>query len=154
MPRGRLDNALDALIINDHIISFGKFEEMFNSIQDGDVNSSLGTAKDLFFEFDPNKRPILWRILVTQALLYRCILELSRRRNMTSKQILDFVTCVPKEEKLLFDWRLSGQDVTDKMVYEPFDVAGVYLFERLKQPLQLLETISQRKVNAQAGVDI
>lgn len=79
---GRLDNALDALInqeekTGDRFISFGEFEEKFDTIKEDDVNSSLGTARDIFSEFHPSTRPVLWRILVAQGLLYQCILELS-----------------------------------------------------------------------------
>ena len=152
---GRLDNALDTLIIDEerisyHFMSFGEFEKEFDKIQEGDVKSSLGTVKDLFFEFHPHTRPVLWRILITQALLYRCILELSLKRNMTLHQIMEFLTTISREEMSHFDWRLPEQKIDDNIIFEPFEVAKTYLNSSLKRRLELLETISRRKANTEA----
>jgi len=73
----------------DHFISVGEFEEKFDTIKEDDVNSSLGTVRDIFFEFHPSTKPVLWRILITHALLYTCILKLSLDRNVTSAQRMD-----------------------------------------------------------------
>ena len=148
---GRLDNALDAFINEEktgHYMSFGQFEKKFDIIKEGDVNSSLGTAKDIFSNFHPHTRPVLWRILVTQALLYRCIVKLSLERNMTSSQIKEFLISISKEEIMAdFDWRSANKEVDDNTIYEPFEVAKTYLQEYLQQPLKLLEAISKRKEN-------
>jgi hypothetical protein len=135
---GRLDNALDALIIGEEktgyrFVSFGQFEEQFDTLQEGDVKSSLGTAKDLFFAFHPSTRPVLWRILIAQALLYRGILEFSRRKEMSSSEVLAFITPLPKEEMEDFDWRSAEQKGDDDTIFEPFDVAKVYLGTQLKR---------------------
>ena len=111
---GRLDNALDALVVNDEkgisrFMSFSQFEEKFDAIEEEDVNSSLGTARDMFFGFHPNTRPVLWRILIAQALLYRCILELSHRRDMTASEILAFITCLSPQEMGVVDWHSVDQ---------------------------------------------
>lgn len=58
-----------------HFISFGQFEQKFKAIKADNVNSSLGSARDVFFGFDPRTRTVLWCMLITHALLYRCILE-------------------------------------------------------------------------------
>jgi hypothetical protein len=67
-PAGRLDNGLDSLITQvpngaSHVMSFGHFEDSFNKISENDVSSSLGVARDMFFLFHPQRRPVLWRIL-------------------------------------------------------------------------------------------
>jgi hypothetical protein len=134
---GRLDNALDALIIDDEktgyrFVSFGQFEEKFKTLQEEDVNSSLGTARDLFFEFHPSTRPVLWRILIAQALLYRGILEFSRRKEMSSSEVLAFIASLPKEEMVDFDWRSAEQKGDDDTIFELIDVAKVYLDAQLK----------------------
>ena len=148
---GRLDNALDAFINEErtgHYMSFGQFEKKFDTIKEDDVSSSLGTAKDIFFNFHPLTRPVLWRILVTQALLYKCIVKLSLERNMTSSQIKEFLTSISKEEiKADFDWRSAKKEMDDNTIYEPFEVAKTYLQDSLQQPLKLVEAISRRKEN-------
>lgn len=73
--QGFASGRLDALIIGEEkaayrFVSFGQFEEMFDTLKEDDVNSSLGTARDLFFSFHPSTRPVLWRILIAQVMLY------------------------------------------------------------------------------------
>ena len=36
------------------------------------MRSGPGAARDLFFEFDSVTRPVLWRVLIIQVLLYWC----------------------------------------------------------------------------------
>ena len=150
-PLGRLDNALDALInheeTGDSFISFGEFEEKFDSVMENDVNSSLGTARDVFFEFRPHTRPVLLRILIVQALLYRCILELSRRRNMASDEILSLIKSTPEEEITKVDSSTSALNLDNGVVRKSFQVAKTYLDRHLKEQLKLLETISKRKLD-------
>lgn len=135
---GRLDNALDALIIGEEktgyrFVSFGQFEEMFDTLKEEDVKSSLGTARDLFFAFHPSTRPVLWRILIAQALLYRGILEFSRRKKMSLSEVFAFITSLPKEELVDFDWRSTEQKEDDDTIFEPFEVAKAYLGTELKR---------------------
>ncbi len=68
---GPLDKADDALVAHQErtgvlFISFGEFEEEFDEIKEDDVNSLIGTAKDIFFEFHPSTRPVLWRYLLSK----------------------------------------------------------------------------------------
>jgi hypothetical protein len=79
LPAGRLDTALDALLVSregvDTVMSFGEFELQLEALPVDDVSSGCGAARDVFFEFDPRKRPVLWRILVAQMHLYWCFQE-------------------------------------------------------------------------------
>lgn len=77
LPLGRLNTALDYLHIKrpgdiDTLTSFGEFEPDFDKLDAIDVRSGPAAARDLFLEFDPVTRPVLWRVLVIQALLYWC----------------------------------------------------------------------------------
>jgi hypothetical protein len=150
-PLGRLDNAIDALTAHDEktgdrFISFGEFEGKFDAIEDNDVNSPLGTAKDIFFEFHPSTRPILWRILIVQALLYRCILELSWRRRMSSDAIREFlITSVHEKEIAESNSSTSMQNLDDNIkLHEPLKIARAYILKQLQESLRLLETITNR----------
>jgi hypothetical protein len=80
MPVGRLDTILDALHVaradgGDTLMSFGEYERSLYDLEPTDVSSGRGAARDLFVDFDPATRPVLWRILVVQAMLYWCLLE-------------------------------------------------------------------------------
>lgn len=77
LPLGRLNTALDFLHITrpgdiDTLTSFGEFEPKFDELDRTDLRTGPGAARDLFLDFDPATRPVLWRVLVTQALLYWC----------------------------------------------------------------------------------
>jgi hypothetical protein len=78
LPPGRCDTALDSLHITraegvDTLMSFGEFERVFDGVISTDVKSGPGAARDLFDDFAPATRPVLWRIMVIQSLLYWCI---------------------------------------------------------------------------------
>ena len=80
LPLGRLNTALDILHVTrpegiETLMSFGEFEPLLVGLDVDDVRSGLGSARDLFVEFDPATRPILWRVLVIQVLLYWCYEE-------------------------------------------------------------------------------
>jgi hypothetical protein len=83
LPIGRLDNSLDALIVSrsadgqeiETLISFGEFEKLFDSTPEGDVSGSIGAPRDLFSQFHPYTEPVLWRILMTQMVIYTALLE-------------------------------------------------------------------------------
>jgi hypothetical protein len=97
---GRLENALAALlrdVSNDSngtpstrmkVIDFGDFEAQMKDTTDIEYNSPLGAAADLFSEFDPKTRPILWLILITQFLLYELFLY-SVRNGVTTLEALE-----------------------------------------------------------------
>lgn len=65
---------------------------------------------------------------------------------MNSDEIMEFVTSIPKEQMVDFDWRKEGERIEDNMISEPFEFAKIYLDSCLKQQPQLLETISSRVV--------
>ena len=75
LPVGRLNTALDALLVSrpegvETLTTFGEFEPLLSEIDSDDVRSGPGAARDLFMDFDPVTRPVLWRVLVIQVLLY------------------------------------------------------------------------------------
>jgi hypothetical protein len=77
LPIGRLNTALDMLHVSrpggeETLTTFGEFEPLLRELDPGDVRTGPGAARDLFDGFDPVTRPVLWRILVIQVLLYWC----------------------------------------------------------------------------------
>jgi hypothetical protein len=113
-------------------MSFGEFESTYKTAQE---HNTFDAFIELFKNFHPKTRPILWRVLVTQAHIYKALL---RGREMKLTDIDTHVTPkllkpMSEEERLDFDWRQSSDKVTDKeeVLAEPFDAAYVYLGEHL-----------------------
>lgn len=72
---GRLENTLSIFLKSSsdelpNILSFGEFETLISSTDQPNYNSPLGAAMDLFDEFDPITRPVLWRMLLAQSILH------------------------------------------------------------------------------------
>ena len=98
LPVGRCDNAVEAIIIHDpvateqRVMSFGEFESALHKV-DSAVASAFAIVSDIFLEFDPENRPILWRALVTQAHIYDFIVRFHRdnapQNELAVRPILD-----------------------------------------------------------------
>jgi hypothetical protein len=54
------------------LTTFGEFEPLLRDLDPADLRSGPGAARDLFADFDPATRPVLWRVLVVQVFLYWC----------------------------------------------------------------------------------
>lgn len=140
MPTGRLDKAIDSLIDekNGRCLSFGNFETEFYKSKSS-VNINFEGVFDIFFNFHPQTRPVLWRILIVQAHLYHCLLQ---NRNQEKPNDNDIIPVMPlrKAEKLVygnFDWRKDNDMISDEEVFvEPFITAEKYLIPRLKDLYQ------------------
>jgi hypothetical protein len=91
LPVGRLDNAIDTLIVRaddgERIATFGEFEQKFDQTSLEDVSGSFGAVRDLFIDFSPVVRPVLWRMLLAQFVIYKALLT-SIGRNSESLEIL------------------------------------------------------------------
>jgi hypothetical protein len=136
-PRGRLDNALDSLISQDNVTTFARFEKELETVEENDVSGGLGTAKDVFFEFHPQTRPVLWRILVAQYLLYKCIRDLQRTRPSTSADVARMLASSSMEGDARFDWRRDPGEMDDNAVLtQPLRLAQDYFSHRVIGALQ------------------
>lgn len=138
-PLGRLDNALNSFIrIGDNgvslIISFGQFEEMFQTVKPEDIDSPLGVARDIFFLFHPQKRPILWRLLICQAHIYNCLLQIRYQDKFDVKQIKKHFEGLYSDikERQKFDWRRDKEIDENEVLVEPFKVAKNFLKSEIK----------------------
>lgn len=80
LPLGRLDNAVGVLISDDErILTFGEFEGRSRMVEPGDVSGPVGAVRDLFTGFSPLNRPILWRLLLAQFIIYKALLASIQR---------------------------------------------------------------------------
>jgi len=138
---GRLDNTLEEMITTNgaedaRVLSFGRFEEKLKGVQDTDVSTGLGVARDMFFGFHPASRPILWRTLVAQAVLHTCLLKLAQDPPMSSGDVLGSLGQLPDNERTRFDWRSNPQEFAESLVFEPFAVATRYISLHVKPALE------------------
>ena len=151
-PIGRLDNALDALIESRgddsyNIASFGRFEEKFDSVEDSDVRSGLGIVRDMFFEFHPDTRPILWRILTVQSLLYDCVLEISDEEHPSGEQVFRTLTALADGERKRPDEKAYKEDIDPDSMRRGLPVAvHMYLDSHVRPLLRRLQPKGTERV--------
>lgn len=93
LPYGRLDNAVESLIIRDHepdgplrIRSFGEFESALH--EPGSVSDSFVRVRDIFTNFHPANRPVLWRMLVAQAHIYVAIVRFHQQKDSDARLVV------------------------------------------------------------------
>lgn len=135
---GELEVAVRSMIRHDssekmsRCISFGEFEDAFFN-QNSELCEKLSSFSDLFLNFHPKTRPILWRILVTQAHIYKALLytrkQMSIPNESCAKSLKDILlTPYSPEDCLEFDWRQRPDEANDEEVFiDPFRVAQIYL---------------------------
>ena len=139
---GRHDNALDCLILYKdgtptNIISFGNFEEKLDSTSEEDVRTDLGVARDIFFDFHPDTRPVLWRMLITQLIIHRCILETSYDRVYNIDEITTIFYNIGAGYAKQHPW------ISDDPIDDPIKVAEAYFEERIRRPLAKIMTMAR-----------
>ena len=92
LPLGRLDNAIGTLLVKtgdagERVATFGEFEAQFSNVSVQDVSGPVGAARDLFSGFHPAMRPVLWRLLIAQFLIYKALFA-SIQRNEVALEVL------------------------------------------------------------------
>jgi hypothetical protein len=146
IPVGRLDTVLDALHVSrpdgDTLMSFGEYERSLYDLDQSDVSSGRGAARDLFMDFDPVTRPVLWRILVVQAMLYWCLQEamLGNSLPLASTVQSRFVASRPYGQ--LCD-ALTRRQEGQPLLSESAIVAAAYFAERLSPALKRAQLLAR-----------
>ncbi len=138
IPVGRLDKAVESLLVNDtrgpRIMSFAEYEVEFYK-QNSALRQNFLLISDTFTDFHPRNRPILWRMLVTQAHLYNAVRELSQnqqyRHTIGKDRSSQLWQPIQPDERWRFGWHLTDADA-DLALKEPFSVAETYLKQRLQ----------------------
>jgi hypothetical protein len=144
VPLGRLDAAIDALIETDaqgvsRVLTYGKFEIALAA--DLASNSSrYGIFADGLKDFHPQTHPVLWRILVVQALLHHELIRMFRKRDQPIRPIDQMAVVSPDEFDRLF-WSPTRDKKSEAVAQEPFTAAAAYfqahlpvLFDELREP--------------------
>lgn len=163
IPIGILDNAVESLIATDaqgvaRLKSFGEFEAQYRNVPDPPLSLSgaLAELHDLLprarqneshslsgafnridylvTDFHPADRPVLWRMLVTQAHLYAALIYTRDRDSTAPEQRQKLLEVVPLAARKEYDWRRASDLplVEDELVLaDPFQVAEKYLHDKL-----------------------
>jgi hypothetical protein len=133
---GRLDNAVEVLIVREphgivRCMSFGEFEDVYNG---ANTNAKFDAIRDIFMDFHPKTRPVLWRILIAQAHIYQALLRTREMKIISSDESLvpKLLKPISEVDRLKFDWRRRSEEATDEEVLsQPFEAAYAYLRESL-----------------------
>jgi hypothetical protein len=140
---GSLDNSIDALIVlheneKPRWKTYGEFELEFGDHESPTYNRFL-TLADVLQGFHPKTRPVLWRMLWTQSLIYEQILGNSSRSNRSPR--IDFATVSPRIPIGNLDWRqLPTEASDDEALNIPRRVAEEYLRKRLPEVFDIAAT--------------
>ena len=104
----------------------------------------ISRVRRLFVDFRPDTRPVLWRILITQAHLYRVLMNTF---NGKTDVPIDPLTIFTSEQQRNFDWRRHDTELGfEQAVKEPFAAARQYLAQRLDRLPSVQETRDVRSV--------
>ena len=124
--QGRLDQIIEIFIIQENsnnnprrrVISYGEFENLYPEIR---KSGKLDIVVELFSDFHPARKPILWRILLAQAILYNSIIDINSKPS--GSNILNYIKWYTYEKQFeFFDWRNEDEMklISDEDVDEPF----------------------------------
>jgi len=133
---GIIDNIADVLVIKDEsrVMTFGEFSKCMSNNSE---RKYFQPVVEILTNFRPRHAPVLWRILMAQAFIYRSILvnyeKHYEKENVNLKEIL---LSIPSNWRSKFDWRqeIDRNSIPDKLVLEdPFDAVETYLHERVRE---------------------
>ncbi|NWJ40024.1 MAG: hypothetical protein HXX12_03510 [Geothrix sp.] len=111
---GDLERSLDLLIREDgkgrlQLVSYGEFDKHFRKGDKSgkDDHALLQAWEEFFRPFHPARLPVLWRVLVAQAILYQGLENLHRSGAEGTPRPLAAVGPDPR-----FDWREPGTEAS------------------------------------------
>lgn len=135
LPMGLLDKCIEFLFEKDdngteHLISFGEFERKVGNLGNN-KKSDIHLARDIFLNFHPHSRPILWRILITQYQILNSILNLKRLdfEEVSNDRLNETLLNYSKEDLQKCNW---DEELEISDIEKPFKVAVEYLDKRFR----------------------
>lgn len=151
IPIGLLDNAIDALILKEdkgpwRVMTFAEFEREYQK-SETELRKAFDRIDYLFENFHPKPRPILWRILITQAHLYTLLLQ--TRMHGEPRELSKLLPKMPEMDRSKFDWRQPEEKIDDDTVLiEPFKTTEAYFNSEVvpivKRSMQMTQTELRR----------
>jgi hypothetical protein len=132
---GDLDRLIEAMTVREpdgavRCISYGEFED--ESRKEGSpLLQAVSNVDEVLVDFHPRTRPVLWRVLLTQAHLHKTLVHSLQAGLGGSMDALTPTDALTREERQEFDWRdaNSGED-DSKALDEPFAAVRQYLAGR------------------------
>jgi hypothetical protein len=118
--RGILDVVVESMIVDGRSLTFGEFLRAWDQ-RGSALHGSRGELLYLLAEFHPARKPVLWRVLIAQHLLYTALLRDEPIDAPLSSSLEDL------------DWRPAGDAHDDDAVREPVRAAEDYVRKRLAE---------------------
>lgn len=111
--------------------TFGEFSADFKQ-QDGNGTEFTAILQEVFEGFHPKRKPILWRVLITQVALYDAFINAQRPASNVQSLLRDSASRFGTPEQMKeFDWRIDNSDSADgEDVSRVFEVARMYLTKK------------------------
>lgn len=137
LPLGVMEHAIEALIANDssgsaRVMTYAECEMAYQD-EESRVRQSFDDIMFLIEDFHPRTRPVLWRMMVAQALIYRA---LSEPGDFITEPVQRLFQPNLQQEFALFDWRTEhDKAVSDEEILAPLRTAVQYMHERLSPRL-------------------
>jgi hypothetical protein len=119
--------------------TFGEFRTEW-ARRDSTLSALIPELTALFGGFHPREQPALWRILITQYLLYDAFLHVHRSTAQESdRRVVQLVRIPSTEQMKQLNWRTDPGQASDDSVREPFVVARAHIQRKLSELAQTLK---------------
>lgn len=132
----QIEQMVESLITEDRptnllrCMTYGEFVEAYRD-EKSRVRRSCARIVRLFENFHPASKPVLWRILISQAHISKALGNASDKEPNSIVSPVDIIT---DEERKGLDWRSNDSETTfEEAVAGPFSAARYYLSERLNR---------------------
>lgn len=131
---GILESLVESLIIEEsgrapRAKTFGEFASEYRQ-QGSSLHRAFGEARHLLLDFHPKTRPIFWRILSLQVIIYQALM---RTRETPLDDHLSGVRGLTEEDLKGLDWRRAEDNESfDDAVMTPVAAARTFLVKRLQ----------------------
>jgi hypothetical protein len=129
---GELDLVAEALTVTDkdetrRCIEYGEFEEAYRD-ERSPIHQRVSIVESLITDFRPDRRPVLWRLLLCQACLHKILMASIAAVDVPSPgEAID-----SRERTENFDWRWKGAAISfEEAVEQPFAAAHDHLARKL-----------------------
>lgn len=133
---GLLDKTIEFLIdkgeqgAKERVISYGEFERKIGDMTQNKF-SDVNLTWDIFSVFHPGRRPVLWRLLITQAIIFHTLQELKKAdlTKINDNLVREILLNISPTFIENFNWQNKTQENMEQL-REPFMVAKEYLSKR------------------------
>ena len=124
VPLGYLDNVIDDCLLagedQPRLLAFGGFAQRVERLKTENPSHNSSLFVEILKGFHPDTRPVLWRILITQAHIHRLLVgRVGARSENPRDEILSNLE-MPEEERKRFRWGNKYSSV-------PFESASAFI---------------------------